>query len=442
MHGYEPFQPAHFCAERRSRVQCLHRVSLRLAPTLFVAILLSILPACANADPEPAATDSPAASLGPLGKLGAAPLPPKGQVGLEVSSWILRAGGPGVLDQLASAGQMLPGPAATGLDGVTAGVWSASGFRVFRISSAAWTGIEASFLRTPIAPPVAEGQLPKPLDPNAPSGIIGPRTWMPDGADWTELARGSPLPADQVLALHDGRFRAPASTPRLLARAFSVWNLPDPLAESGTSAGGTPRLVIEIVPQLLGVRRQDADLDLINPRLTSQWSRGQVLERLLGAVTVEAGEVLVITTGTAADFALADGPLPLVDGISRPGRMRSGTAPVPPTRSGLGPSAAPDALGTGSPFTGGPFTGGLSMGSGRITGPSAGANSSSAANLPAEAQAVPTIAQAILAARQAPPEPDASGRLLKSQPLARSFLVLKPSLAGETAKLSNSQVPK
>jgi len=109
--------------------------------------------------------------------------------------------------------------------------------------------------------------------------------------------------------------------------------------------------------------------------------------------------------------------------ISRPGRMRSSAAPAPPVRTGLGPPAAPDALGTGSPFIGG----------NRST------SASSSANLPAEAQAVPTIAQAILAARQAPAEPDSTGRLAKASPLARSFLVLKPSLGGDTAMLPAKQ---
>jgi hypothetical protein len=174
------------------------------------------------------------------------------------------------------------------------------------------------------------------------------------------------------------------------------------------------------------VRKQDADLDLINPRLATQWSRGQVLERLLGAVTVEAGQVLVITTSTSADSGLANQPPTLDDGVSRPGRVRSSTAPAPQPRTGLGPPAAPDALGTGNPFTGG----------GRATGPIAGSNQ------PAETQAVPTIAQTILAARQAPPEPDATGRVPKALPLARSFLVLKPSLGGESARFSNTQAPK
>ncbi len=404
MYGYEPFQLAHG----------------RFITAVVAAILLCMLPACSSNPSEGSASDASAAGLGALGKLTAAPLPPKGQVGLEVSSWILRAGGPAVLDQLAAAGQVLPGPAAAGLDGVSAGVWSASGFRIFRISSASWATVEAQIRRTPIAPPVAEGELPKPPDPNAPSGIIGPRLWMPDGADWTELARGSPLAADQVLALHDGRFRAPASTPRLLARAFSVWNTTDPLTDSSAGAAGHSRLVVEIVPQLLGVRKQGDDLDLINPRLATQWSRGQVLERLLGAVTVEAGQVLVITTSNAADFAPPDESPLADDTVSRPGRMRSGSAPAPAVRAGLGPPAAPDALGTGSPFSGG--------------GRSATAGSS--ANLPAEAQVVPTIAQAILAARQAPAETASTGRVIKAPPLARSFLVLKPAFAGESAKLS------
>jgi len=407
MYGYKPFQPA----------------LRRFTRAILAAFLFCILPACSSNPAEAPATDALATGIGPLGKLTGAPLPPKGQVGLEVFSWILRSGAPAVLDQLAAAGQVLPGPASTGLDGVSAGIWSASGFRIFRISIASWATIEAEIRRTPIASPVAEGQLPKLPDPNAPSGIIGPRLWMPDGADWTELARGSPLAADQVLALHDGRFRAPASTPRLLARAFSVWNMTDLLADSTATAAGTSRLIVEIVPQLLGVRKQGDDLDLINPRLATQWSRGQVLERLLGAVTVDAGQVLVITTSTAADSALFDEPPQPDDSISRPGRMRSSTAAAPPVRTGLGPPAAPDALGNGSPFIGG----------NRSTSPS------SSANLPAEAQAVPTIAQAILAARQAPAEPDSTGRLAKASPLARSFLVLKPSLEGDTAMLPAKQ---
>ncbi len=361
-----------------------------------------------GASPE-ARPEATAAEM--AGRLTGNARPPKGQRGVQASSWVIRSDAASILSQLAAAGRSLgdkdsrPGsesPAAANeptappaaVDPVTL-AWHAAGFRMFVISRAAWTSMERELTsRTPGAAPEGSNE-PDAVDRLDGSAILGPRAWLPEGADWTEVARGSSISQDQVVAVHDGRFLAPASIPRLLCRSFEVPARPQP---------GAPRVthtIIELAPQLLLPRQPDSDLSLVEGKLQTTWSRGMVLERLVGSVHLDADQVLVllpIVTSAMLPPADARSDKP-IDDPSRPGRVRTAQPAEPARSAGLGP--------------------GISLGSGpQPFAPAMGPQ-------PTEPRPVPTIAELILAGVPERAE-DGPQRLTTTRTVTRTLLVFEP----------------
>jgi hypothetical protein len=337
--------------------------------------------------------------------------PPKGQRGVQASSWVIRSDAASMLSQFAAAGRSLgekdakPGagspaefsePAAQPVPtDPVAMSWHAAGFRMFVLSRAAWASMERELTsRTPGAGAAGSNE-PAAADRLDGSAILGPRAWLPEGADWTEVARGNSISQDQVVAVHDGRFLAPASIPRLLCRSFEVPAPPQPGAPRAT------RTIIELAPQLLLPRRPDSDLSLAEGKLQTIWSRGMVLERLVGSVHLDADQVLVllpIVTSAMVPPADTRSDKP-VDDPSRPGRVRTAQPPEPARPAGLGPETS---LTSGQQ----PFA--------TAMGPQ-----------PTEPRPVPTIAELILAGVPQRAE-DGPQRPTTTRTVTRTLLVFEP----------------
>lgn len=261
---------------------------------------------------------------------------------------------------------------------------------MFVLPRAAWQNLERE-LNSPTSGLAASGASPASAERLDGSAILGPRAWLPEGADWTEVARGSPVAQDQVIAVHDGRFLAPASAPRLLCRTFEIPALP----RRGVPSAN--RTILEFAPQLLLPRQADSDLALVQGKLSTVWSRGMVLERLVGSVYLESDEVLVLLPVVTSSM------MPAGEGrgedSARPGRVRTAPVAEPSRASGLGPDGAMSA--GAQPF-----------------GPAGGPQ-------PTEARSAPTIAELILAAA---PEGTDGGPRRPATPrsLTRTLLVFEP----------------
>lgn len=225
--------------------------------------------------------------------------------GIEVRSWATLADYPRIASELESAGAR---PAS--LRGASTTVLNANGFRLFVIPRDALETVQRRLQPTPMVLGDGDGgprdstltptdSAGAPLDAlqaqGRPAGglIAGiSRSWVDQGGRWMEGIRGRTLRRERAFELHDGVVWLGPGMLRLLVRC---WISPEVV--EGPPARRAMRMRIELVPQLQDPVQPGAFSSLLDGGVRPDpIDEGLVLHRLLGAVSLDAGEALVLVT--------------------------------------------------------------------------------------------------------------------------------------------------
>jgi hypothetical protein len=225
--------------------------------------------------------------------------------GIEVRSWVTLSDYSRLVGELERAGSR---PAS--VRGAPLSVLNANGLQVFVLPRAALDTVQRRLQPMPALPvdgegdpgdarPISSNEPAAPTDSptgprGAPGGLVAgiSRSWVDQGGRWVEAIRGRTLRRERAFELHDGVVWLGPGMLRMLVRC---WVSPE--VEPGPPARRAVRMRIELVPQLRDPGQPGALVSLLEARTRADpIDEGLVLHRLLCAVLLDPGEVLVLVT--------------------------------------------------------------------------------------------------------------------------------------------------